>query len=486
MYVQLSSWYILIIFMLSSHLCANMSWQKSPEIRSYLKSNFPHLITAIKNGSYADLQAFDRRLFLGKNINKEFGPDTSFVHGVLVGAKWGRERNGRPHFDLSFSDISFARFKEADMRDTKLSYAKAFEANLKYSKLNCQNIKGADFTGANLKYATIFIDGNEFNVSAGRLEQCGAIADSIHSSGENLSRHTVKKEEPSNTVILDFTASKKTWSCHWFPLEETRPGGDPINNLYAVNGPLDKLDQLTGSNARKFEDENFHKVSQGNRSSWWGHCSNASEAACILEEPKHGVTMIDKSGNPIRFDINDIKGLLVKCIPDLVDKVDFRGNRFNDPERDNPHDSTPEMFIAVIQEWAKDGLPFVLDIDAGEQARNYPYDRVRIFESDKAPEGFAAPSDGDVKYYRIEMSGTGYEDKQLVYMCYIKRSNGSIVSSGWIKTQGFDGHPDFMWRPRCKGDIMLKSTWQKKGDPRASNPEVDPQEVYEIYRLSAQ
>ncbi len=282
---------------------------------------------------------------------------------------------------------------------------------------------------------------------------------------------------PHGTMILDFTATKPTWSCHWFPMQETRPGGDATNNLYAVNGPLDKLDAVTGGSARQYEyTHNRKAVDAGKEYGWWGHCNNASESACILQEPKHSVVMTARDGSQVKFTRNDIQGLLVKCSSSLVTKVDFKGERFNVASRDNPNDPLPAYFMQVMKEWASDGLPFVLDIDRGEQVWNFPYDSVKMYESDEGPAGSDAPSGS--KFYHIEMQGSGYPEKARVYECWVAPDG----SSGWIKTPNTHNNPDFMWRPHPVGDITDKSVWQLRGRP--SNPEIDMQMVYEIYMKS--
>lgn len=292
---------------------------------------------------------------------------------------------------------------------------------------------------------------------------------------------------PNGTVILDFVAAKRTWACHWFPMQETRPGGDTVNNLYSVGGPLDKLDKVTGGSSRQYEWDHSRKaIDDGEEFAWWGHCNNAAEAACILQAPKHSVTMTGKDGTPVTFSRGDIQGLLVKVTPSLINRVDFKGERYNGTGRENPNDPAPEMFMSVMQEWAKDGIPFVLDIDKGQQVWNFPYDQVKISESTTAPAGFDAsglPTDGSVKFYHIDMSGTGYDKKKRVYECYVQRdSSGNVVTSGWINTPNTNNNPDFMWRPHPVGDVMAKSAWVLRNN--ATNPQVDPQVVYDIYMKS--
>lgn len=292
---------------------------------------------------------------------------------------------------------------------------------------------------------------------------------------------------PGVKEIMNFIAKKLTWGCHWFPMQETRPGGDPVNNLYAQGGPLDKLDMITGMKAREYEFAHNRKaVDAGKEYSWWGHCDKAATAACILAMPKHGVTMVAQNGEKVHFTKNDIQGLLVKAVPDLSIKVDFKGERFNNPARDNPNDPAPEFFLEVMQEWAKDGMPFVLDIDPGVQVWNFPYDKAKVTESTTAPEGYdasALPQDGSVKYYHIDMSGTGFDEKARRYECFIQRdAGGKVVKSGWIKTPNTHNNPDFMWRPHPAGDIMNPNTWVSRG--AGNNPQVDLKTIFEIYQKS--
>ncbi|GEM_PF-2148025 len=291
---------------------------------------------------------------------------------------------------------------------------------------------------------------------------------------------------PRGKEILNFVSSKRTSEYHWFPIQETRPGGDPVNNLYAVGGPLDKLDKLNGGQARDYEYANNRKsVDDGKQFSWWGHCDKAATLACLLPAPKHRVTMTGQNGQSVEFSTNDIQGLLVKVAPTLSANVDFRGERYNASVRDDPSDPPPHVFMEVLKEWAQDGMPFVLDIDRAEQVWNYPYDQAKIYESDKAPEGYNAsgmPTDGTIKYYHIDMAGTGFDEKVRRYECYVQKdSGGNVMNSEWIKTPNSHKNPDFMWRPKPVGDLMQKSAWQTRS---ANNPEVDPQMVYEIYMKS--
>lgn len=300
--------------------------------------------------------------------------------------------------------------------------------------------------------------------------------------------HGGAAEGPRGAKILEWHANKAVERFHWFPLQETQPnGGDATNNLYSANGPLAKYGKFVGNDdARIYEfDHNRKAVNAGAEFGWWGHCDKAATAACILQAPKHDVIMTNANGEKVRFTKNDIQGMLVKVVGGLATQVDFRGERYNGG-RDNPDDPLPDAFIKTMQDWSKDGLPFVLDIDPGPQVWNFPYDQVQIWESKNPPQGFNSsglPNDGSVTYYQMELMGTGFPDKKRNLGAYIQRdASGKIVKQGWITGNGFNKHPDFAWRPHPVGDLRDKSLWVQHG--KVSNPHVDPQIVYDIYMRS--
>lgn len=275
---------------------------------------------------------------------------------------------------------------------------------------------------------------------------------------------------PHGVNILSFQAKKPTWGCHWFPMKEHREGGDPTNNLFAKGGCLDKLDQLTGGNARDWEFQNARKdFHAGAEFNWWGHCNNAAEISCVLPAVKHGVTMNGANGQEVEFTPNDIQGLLVSISSCLVDRVDFRGERYNG-RSDNPNDPSPEMFLSTVQEWAKAGMPFAMDIDPKQQVWNFAYDGVQVFEN----------VSGNRREYYIEVTSTGYPEHNRTYQAFIEYdANGRTTGSGWLNTPDTDNNPDFLWRPIPKGDLMNSAMWTTQGNQ--GNPHISPQTVYDIY-----
>lgn len=298
------------------------------------------------------------------------------------------------------------------------------------------------------------------------------------------SSNVINSSNNAAGVILDFH-SKPTWLVHWFPQMENR-ANDATNNLYAKGGALDKLDAVSGKNAREYEYSN-HRVTDRTKS-WWGHCNNAAEIACLLQPVKHSVTMKGNNGQVVTFTPHDIQGLLTKVSSHLSNNVDFRGNRYNGRRGEDIKDPKPEAVVQTLKEWANDGLPFVMDVDPKEQVWNYPYDSAKITESMQAPNGFDASSisaSGTVKYYTMNLQGTGYDHQKMTYYAYIVYdSNNQVVGSDWIKLSNKFANPDFLWRPHPKGDLMDKSAWVYKDGITVSNPQVDIGLVYDIYMQS--
>lgn len=287
-------------------------------------------------------------------------------------------------------------------------------------------------------------------------------------------------------VILEWKSEKPTWHCHWWPMKATQPGGDAINNLYAPNGPLAKYDAAFGAQSRAHESANNAKAhNSSSEFDWWGHCNNASQAACLLKEPVRDVTM-----NGVTFTAHDISGLLCKVMPSLSKGEDFRGNRYNGPT-DDPNDPNPYVFLNdVCMEWGgKDGkpIPFILDIDRTGMVWNYPYDQGRIYESDKAPAGVnipGLPSGGKVKFYRAELKGTGFKEQERNYQFWIQYgADGKPMAQAWIAGEDPKINPDFAWRPHPAGNLDDPRFWVTNPGAQ-NNPFVKAEDVYKLYKAS--
>ncbi len=287
--------------------------------------------------------------------------------------------------------------------------------------------------------------------------------------------------------IGSWKCEKQTWHCHWFPMQARQPGGDPTNNLYAEKGVLHKYDQAFGRSSRTHELENLAKAyDAGDKYAWWGHCNFASQVASLLEKPIYDVTH-----NGVTFTAHDISGLLVKIVPSLSGKIDFSGKRYNEPS-DNPNEPVPSQFLKdILQKWgykADKPKPFILDIDRKEQVWNYPFDQGEVYECNQPPEGFdvsALPTGGKIKYYRAELSGTGFDEQKREYQFWVHYDEHDNMMEGGEYIVGGDAkiNPDFGWQALAKGDLSQKEFWVT--DERSqNNPLVRAEDVYPLYMAS--
>jgi hypothetical protein len=296
------------------------------------------------------------------------------------------------------------------------------------------------------------------------------------------------------TEILNWKAAKETWGCHWFPLTETKVGGDTTNNLYAKDGCLDKLDKLTGGRAREYEYEhNRIPLTEGGKS-WHGHCNDAAQVSCLLAPPLHGVDM-EIDGQIVHFSKMDIQGLLAMVSSGLAESVDFRGERYNGRARDLKEEPLPGAFMAALKDYAKGSLPFCMDTDAGVQVWNYAFDRVRIVKTSTPPAGFNGriSGDGQTTFYHIEVGSTGYPKQNRLFEAYQQTDqNGNVVSEGWIKTPNSNNNADFLWQPGTQKDLSDRNVWVESANnvregSHGYNPHINGEArglIYDIYYAS--
>jgi len=291
---------------------------------------------------------------------------------------------------------------------------------------------------------------------------------------------------PLQTKVLEWKSPKETWHCHWFPMKETSPnGGDPINNLYAPGGVLEKYDTAFDAKSREYELKTNFRAHDSTKSDadWAGHCNNASEVACMLEEPLYPVTF-----NGVTFSPKDVAGLLVKVSRSLADRVDFEGRRYNGRFADDPSDPKPHVFMEkILKGWGSEASspkPFVLDIDRKEQVWNYPFDQGMVVNLGGAPKNFPVallPKGGRISFYEANLRGTTFDEQAQTYQFWIQHdANGNALKSDWIEGAGSSVNPDFAWRPHARGDLSKKDNWIQNTH-KQGNPLVYGGNVYEIY-----
>jgi hypothetical protein len=287
--------------------------------------------------------------------------------------------------------------------------------------------------------------------------------------------------------VLSWKTSKDTWHCHWFPMKETKPGGgDRYNNLYAPGGVLAKYDEAFGAKSKDYELKHHFRSHDSDESdaNWSGHCNNASEVACLLDEPKYPVTY-----NGVTFSPHQVSGLLVKVSRSLSTNVDFEGRRYNGAFLSDPGDPKPHVFLEkILKGWGSEpekAIPFVLDIDRKEQVWNYPFDQGELLEVGNPPKGFdlnKLPRDGRVAFYQANLKGTTFDEQAQAYRFWVQYSeDGSARESGWIEgARERNTNPDFAWRPHPVGDLEKRENWVTNRHEQ-NNPHVKAEDVYEIY-----
>lgn len=275
--------------------------------------------------------------------------------------------------------------------------------------------------------------------------------------------------QKTEKLSFKWSATKPTWSCPFFPQQETRQGGDPYFNLYADGGILEKYDQAFNAKSKINERKYFCKGFNEDRAryGWWEHCDCASAVSCLLQEPKRDVTI-----NGVTFTPHEISGLLCKMIDSLYEN-DFVGRRGEVMK--------PEVFLdQVLVEWGKKkNSAFALDVGPffshGDDIQNRPYDRGEVYESQI----------GDMQFYRAELFSTGYEKDNRTYRFFIQRDElGTVLKSGWIDGQtnqrGCVG-PKLAWRPSLVGNLALAETWKTdmRGHPLCSVKAEDVKKIYD-------
>ena len=189
------------------------------------------------------------------------------------------------------------------------------------------------------------------------------------------------------TKVWDLRSSKKVWTSTYWPMANVsgQTGGNPIENLWAEDGPLDKFDQvlsargkrsgaqahesvpslnwlknpkaaegyyvakptireddaeittgvsfsgkakLTKGVKRDFLDDFDAFGSNGKTKgsmdvSWWGSCDAVALAGMLFETPKKKATV-----DGVEFTPNDIKGLLVLTAQTQAGREEYVGERF--------------------------------------------------------------------------------------------------------------------------------------------------------------
>lgn len=436
-------WKIAVVLFLSTVATQGFTHNSEAEIRAYVQTYFPDVEKALANNTYESLRVFNHRLHYGYRFEPGFS-ESYFTNAMLVGAH-SKGISVMPALTMTSSDLSFASFRDVDLRNVNLSNSKFFRAHLENSILDCRNIRGADFAWANLDGSLIEVNGQLIPVTSTILEVCGA---------------TDKKEL---TLIKHFVAKNRAWHCHWFPMQETIAGGDS-RNLFGKNGPLHKLDLLNGGKARAYE---YHHLTYPNAeyTSYCGHQTEAALVSVLLKEPKHEVIIASaNSGELVHFSKPDIQGLLVSVVHNLIGATEFAGPSLKGA-------LTPHDFFVAINSFSDSTEPFIYE-GLSLHAWHAPINEVLVFTSQEVP--------ANTTYFHVELvTPLAQHPKPIIVDGYfqIDPATREVISDKW-----FGDAPHTLMRPYPRRDISDKTIWTEKIDQK--NPFVDPALVFEIYHRS--
>lgn len=295
-------------------------------------------------------------------------------------------------------------------------------------------------------------------------------------------------------TIIDWTSNKKTCKYHWWPMKHSG-FNDPVNNLFAREGGLDKYDKLFRTKSVEYQKLNYYRSNNSNSSdaNWAGFCDKASILSSLYEYPKYPVTVIYDNKSEI-FYLSDIEALMIIASDNSIkNNISlFFGNRNNYDGFDELIEPNPCDLIDMLNILTSQNEPFVMDIDKGQSVWNYSYDKVIVNQYDECGIDCDIDLRGNIKFYNFIFASTGYPDHKMDIWGYIhnykeivkynsiyninedkiqiKEENHS--KSEWISKE----HPDFLWKK-----FGIKKNW--KGECKI-NPKINAELVYLIYQHS--
>ena len=170
---------------------------------------------------------------------------------------------------------------------------------------------GGDLTLSGADIQLFYLDGSNLGPSAAGQILLDNLKGSVVAQGNPCS-YTVPEGKPgwyyfrlkqdasatvSSRFVEDGQASYRPWNGWWWP---RAPGRGPT--LYDMGGPLDKYDQVYGTQARAWE------ASNDSGGDWWfGHCWGWSIASILAPDPQA------TTRNGVYFARDDMKGLYTEA-----------------------------------------------------------------------------------------------------------------------------------------------------------------------------
>lgn len=341
--------------------------------------------------------------------------------------------------------------------------------------------------------------------------------------------------------------------------------GSKKHNHWAVGGCLEKLDRLQGSEAQSTQlqlrsrgpaDALETLFSLGGRYDTFnaGHCNQEAMRAAYFADPVQpvernlrgprddstrsrvytlgtfrGLSYLASSVNratalagvgrvdTVEFEPSDIRGLMVLCMDDLVDRshgnggFEYVGYRYKTPpaaasevELAQPwHDLAEpyphEVIDKVCRQWgARDHRGIIADCKPGQLLDNRMFDAGRVNKLHQAPSHFDAsqtPAGGKMEFFHVTFRRLAEEDKNVNLDCWIHTADDGTVTSNWIRgsmiARAMDGilgstpqsaNPDFYWIAHVDDEVRAGAPWVGFAD--STNPDVDMFEVWTLWQQS--
>jgi len=239
---------------------------------------------------------------------------------------------------------------------------------------------------------------------------------------------------PPTGGVEEGRAAVIPWSGYWWPL---RSGG--------TARPLGLYDQLTGKRAAEWEKTNHPP--KPDVPAWHGYCHGWAASAVLEREPNR-TQMIRNGRRSIPMTIADQKALLAMC--HARDVANVYGTRFRDAARDDKQDLRPDVLWRLLKLYVKQqGLPLILDVEAGPEVWNYP---VYAYRVEYQPDGEGGECRATMTLWLadndVAPNFVGLKVRRHTYSFRFRLISGAVVSgSGRWDGISKDDHPDFAWFP---------------------------------------
>lgn len=270
-------------------------------------------------------------------------------------------------------------------------------------------------------------------------------------------------------VVEEGKARKLPWSGYWWPHKQG-----------LLVGPLGKYDTLagTGGKAVAWEKQNHPSVGAAG---WWGYCHAWSAAAVTEAEPSRPFVATGPGGNKISLTVGDIKGLLTAC--HASDPANVYGQRYNGPN-DDISDIKPDVLWKYLKLYVKQqGLPLVIDVDAGPQVWNYPVYMYRVSYTNTGGDAYQAVMQLWLADDAVQPDYVGVKVMTRTYQFTFKMRNGAVVAgSGQWTGASVKDHPDFAWyptkaqpeNPNLHYPTVVKAIGRRDADAEIAPPPANP------------